>query len=232
MPGTFLRAGLASGDLTRMCARGQNPVAARTLARRSQEEALANTTTDHDTIRSWAEKHGGKPAAVDRTHHDGDVGIIRIMFPKNKQSEHDSLVEISWEEFFQQFDESELALVYEEQSLFSKLVGRDTLEEREHGDNHASRHERRDSHASLGKAHASPKASDHKAGSTRHEAGSAKTSGKHEPAASKASAKHDDSHEAGAGKDQVSDLKAREYRDADGNVHHHTRAYMESHRKG
>ena len=26
------------------------------------------------------------------------------------------------------------------------------------------------------------------------------------------------------------DLKAREYKDADGNVHHHTKAYMEQHR--
>lgn len=26
------------------------------------------------------------------------------------------------------------------------------------------------------------------------------------------------------------DLKAREYRDADGNVHHHTKSYMEQHR--
>jgi hypothetical protein len=29
---------------------------------------MAETTTDHDTIRRWAESKGGKPAAVDRTH--------------------------------------------------------------------------------------------------------------------------------------------------------------------
>src|SRR4051794_41935194 len=94
---------------------------------------MAKTTTDHKTIQKWAERHGGKPAAVDRTHGDGDVGIIRIMFPKNKQSEHDSLVEISWDEFFSQFDESRLALLYEDDSMFSKIVGRDTVERREHG---------------------------------------------------------------------------------------------------
>jgi hypothetical protein len=59
----------------------------------------AIATTDHDTMRRWAESKGGKPAAVDRTHRDGDVGITRIMFPDNRQSEHQSLVETPWEEF-------------------------------------------------------------------------------------------------------------------------------------
>lgn len=101
---------------------------------------MAQATTDHETIRKWAEAKGGKPAAVDRTHKGGDVGIIRIMFPRNPQSEHESLVEITWDEFFREFDKRHLALMYEEDSLFSKIVGRDTVERREHGDNRASRH--------------------------------------------------------------------------------------------
>jgi hypothetical protein len=100
---------------------------------------MAKATTDHDEIRKWAEAKGGKPAAVDRTHQGGDVGIVRIMFPGNPQSHHESLVEISWDEFFRQFEASKLALLYEEDSLFSKIVGRDTLRKREHGE-HASRH--------------------------------------------------------------------------------------------
>jgi hypothetical protein len=103
---------------------------------------MAESTTDHDTIRKWAEKKGGKPAAVDRTHKGDDVGIIRIMFPDNPQSEHQALVEISWDEFFREFEERQLALLYEEDSLFSKIVGRDTLEKRAHGE-HASRHHSR-----------------------------------------------------------------------------------------
>jgi hypothetical protein len=95
---------------------------------------MAETTTDHETIRNWAESKGGKPAAVDRTHQGGDVGIVRIMFPQARQSEHESLVEISWDEFFEEFDKRELALLYDEQSMFNKIVGRDTAE---HG---ASRH--------------------------------------------------------------------------------------------
>ena len=100
---------------------------------------MANTTTDHDQIRKWAENKGGKPAAVKRTHQGGDVGIIRIMFPDRPQSEHDALEEISWDEFFRQLEESKLALLYEDDSLFNKVVGRDTVERREHGDNRAAR---------------------------------------------------------------------------------------------
>ncbi|HET8997305.1 MAG TPA: hypothetical protein VFN42_11615, partial [Acetobacteraceae bacterium] len=100
---------------------------------------MAHATTDHNQIRKWAEAKGGKPAAVDRTHKGGDVGIIRIMFPDNPQSEHQSLVEISWDEFFREFESRKLALLYEDDSLFSKIVGRDTVEKREHGE-HASRH--------------------------------------------------------------------------------------------
>ena len=100
---------------------------------------MAETTTDHDTIRKWAEGKGGKPAAVDRTHKGGDVGIIRIMFPDNPQSEHDALVEISWDEFFKEFEERELALLYDEDGLFSKIVGRDTAERRSKGEHGAAR---------------------------------------------------------------------------------------------
>lgn len=100
---------------------------------------MANVTTDHAKIRKWAEGKGGKPAAVDRTHKGGDIGIIRIMFPDNPQSEHDALVEISWDEFFKEFDEKELALLYDEGSLFSKIIGRDTAERRAHGEHGAAR---------------------------------------------------------------------------------------------
>jgi hypothetical protein len=101
---------------------------------------MAETTTDHETIRKWAESKGGKPAAVDRTHRGGDVGIIRIIFPQAQQSEHDELVEITWDEFFDEFDKRNLALVYDERSMFNKIVGRDTPERRERGEQGASRH--------------------------------------------------------------------------------------------
>ena len=153
---------------------------------------MANATIDHDEIRKWAEAKGGKPAAVERTHGGGDVGIIRIMFPESEQSDHGSLVEISWDEFFKQFEDSNLALLYDEKSLFSKIVGRDTLERREHGE-HASRHHPGPGPRSGG---------EQDAGGASHR---------------------------GEGSD---DLKSREYTDAEGNVYHHTRTYMEGHGKG
>jgi hypothetical protein len=101
---------------------------------------MAETTTDHETIRKWAESKGGQPAAVDRTHRGGDVGIIRIMFPQVRQSEHESLVEITWDEFFEEFEKRKLALLFDEKSMFNKIVGSDTAERRERGEHGASRH--------------------------------------------------------------------------------------------
>ena len=100
---------------------------------------MAETTTDHATIRKWAESKGGKPASVRRTHEDRDIGIIRIMFPDRKQSHHEALVEISWDQFFRQFDQAALALLYEPDSMFNKFIGRDTAEKRAHGKHDAHR---------------------------------------------------------------------------------------------
>jgi hypothetical protein len=78
---------------------------------------MSETTTDHEKIRKWAEKHGGKPAVVQS---------IRIEFPDAPNSKNDSLEEISWDEFFKQFDEHKLALVFEEKSNFNKIISRDS----------------------------------------------------------------------------------------------------------
>jgi hypothetical protein len=101
---------------------------------------MADTTTDHATIRQWAENHGGKPAVVRSTHGQRGVGILRIEFPNAPNADTDALEEISWDEFFKQFDDSELALLYEQGSNFNKLIGRDTAEKRKHGDAGAARH--------------------------------------------------------------------------------------------
>jgi hypothetical protein len=176
---------------------------------------MAIATTDHDEIREWAESKGGKPAAVDRTHKGGDVGIIRIMFPDNPQSEHQALVEISWDEFFRQFEESGLALLYEEDSLFSKIVGRDTVERREHGE-HASRHHDRGSSRAGGKQETSSSHTEGKRGASKEASGGRKETG-------------GSRKESEAKSGESDDLKSREYRDEQGNVHHHTKSYMEQH---
>jgi ABC-type nitrate/sulfonate/bicarbonate transport system substrate-binding protein len=86
---------------------------------------MSEPSTDHDAIRQWADSHGGKPAAVERTHSEEDVGLIRIMFPDAPNSHHDNLVEITWDEFFEEFEKKGLALVFSPNSNFSKLVKRE-----------------------------------------------------------------------------------------------------------
>jgi hypothetical protein len=77
------------------------------------------------------------------TQSKDGTGIIRIEFPGAPNAKDDNLEEISWDEFFEKFDESDLALLYQEEtasgqrSNFNKLVGRETAEAREHGESHA-----------------------------------------------------------------------------------------------
>lgn len=89
----------------------------------------SRTTTDHDTIRRWAEERDARPSRVKDVGDGG--GIIRLDFPG--YSGKDALEEISWEEFFRIFDENNLALVYQddtssgETSNFNKLVDRESV---------------------------------------------------------------------------------------------------------
>ncbi len=64
------------------------------------------------------------------TERRGKAGILRIEFPDSAQANDSALEEISWDEFFEKFDASGLALLYQEAtrdgevSLFNKLVSR------------------------------------------------------------------------------------------------------------
>ena len=95
-------------------------------------KASSRVLTDHDEIQRWAEERGARPAAVQRTHTDDNVGIIRLDFPG--YSGEGSLEEIEWDEWFDKFDDHNLALVVQdettegEKSNFNKIVGRDTVE--------------------------------------------------------------------------------------------------------
>jgi hypothetical protein len=90
--------------------------------------ALSKTTQDHDEIRRWAEARGAVPAEVASTHKKDEPGILRFEFPNAPNRNDSKLSEISWDEFFEKFDESNLELVYQEKtadgevSNFNKLV--------------------------------------------------------------------------------------------------------------
>lgn len=85
----------------------------------------AKKTTDHDEIRNWAESRGGRPARVKGA--EGPSELLRIDF----DPPDDSFEIISWERFFEIFDQEKLAFLYQdkteggETSRFNKLVDRD-----------------------------------------------------------------------------------------------------------
>ena len=87
-------------------------------------------TTDHDEIRKWVEDRGGVPACVESTGDENDAGILRIDFPDDK-NENENLKTISWDEFFEKFDESKLAFLCQDEtsggdtSRFNKFINRD-----------------------------------------------------------------------------------------------------------
>ena len=93
----------------------------------------AKVTTDHDEIREWVEERGGHPARVKGTERGESVGLLRIDYPGFSGEQR--LEEITWDEFFEAFEENNLAFLYQDetkdgkQSRFSKLVDREKAEE-------------------------------------------------------------------------------------------------------
>tara|TARA_B100000678_G_scaffold262356_1_gene244438 strand:+ start:822 stop:1067 length:246 start_codon:yes stop_codon:yes gene_type:complete len=79
-------------------------------------------TTDHKTIKQWAKEHDASPATVRNESKESDTSIIRFDINGNNENLH----EINWEHFFELFEQNELALVYEPDSNFNKLVSRNS----------------------------------------------------------------------------------------------------------
>ena len=86
------------------------------------------TTTNHDEIKAWVEKRKGTPSTVKGTDENANAGILRIDFPG--YSGEDKLEEITWEEFFQKFDEGDLQFLYQtetadgKESRFSRFISK------------------------------------------------------------------------------------------------------------
>ena len=95
---------------------------------RGRTASKSQVTTDHDEIQKWVEKRNGKPACVKGTGGRGDAGVLRIDYPG--YSGEETLQPMDWSEWFEKFDEANLAFLYQEQtskgapSRFSKLVNR------------------------------------------------------------------------------------------------------------
>ena len=91
-------------------------------------DSKSKTTTDHDEIRGWVEQNSGTPASVRGTDAGGEAGVLRIDFPGG--AGEDQLEPISWESWFEKFEDAGLAFLYQAEradgggSTFFKLVRR------------------------------------------------------------------------------------------------------------
>lgn len=76
---------------------------------------MERTTRNHDEIRSWAERLGGKPMIIDHPVARADKRGIRIDFPGES---HEVLMSetrpASWSEFFKVFEDERLLLSYDD----------------------------------------------------------------------------------------------------------------------
>ncbi|MFC6953370.1 hypothetical protein [Halorubellus litoreus] len=84
-----------------------------------------NATTNHETIRRWAEQRNAEPARAGAGAED----VLRFSFPDS-----DRFRVVSWTEFFAAFEREGLAFVYQpeedpgvDSSRFYKFVDRATV---------------------------------------------------------------------------------------------------------
>lgn len=74
-------------------------------------------TTDHNKIREWVKERDGRPAEVIGTGKGG-TGLLRVDFPGFGRE--GTLQEISWDDFFNKFEEKKLAFLYQDQTASGK----------------------------------------------------------------------------------------------------------------
>src|SRR5438105_5440683 len=89
----------------------------------------SHITTDHEEIRAWIEQRNGTPVEVSNPGGDPGGSFLQVEFPGYDRGEYAS--PISWDQFFQKFEERSLAFQYQEESAsgsqthFFKLIDRD-----------------------------------------------------------------------------------------------------------
>lgn len=84
---------------------------------------MTQTLTAHDKIRYWAAARSGNPAMEDRATGVGGPPILRIVFDQyalnageNQYGDRPGGLDlVDWEEWFEEFDRQNLALVVEDE---------------------------------------------------------------------------------------------------------------------
>jgi hypothetical protein len=88
------------------------------LAAHAGSDTSSRTTTDHDAIRKWAERRGGHPTTVTGTEHGKEAaGVLRLDFGVKDEKLH----AVNWDAFFNKFEESRLAFLYQDKTSNGKI---------------------------------------------------------------------------------------------------------------
>jgi hypothetical protein len=75
-----------------------------------EREGRSLVTRDHDAIMQWADARNATPATVEGTEHDDHLGVLRFDFG----GDDGRLTHVSWEAWFETFDERDLNFIYQE----------------------------------------------------------------------------------------------------------------------
>ncbi len=87
-------------------------------AARAASDTSSRTTTNHDAIRKWAERRGGHPTTVTGTEHGKEAaGVLRLDFGVKDEKLH----AVDWGAFFDKFEESKLAFLYQDKTSNGKI---------------------------------------------------------------------------------------------------------------
>jgi hypothetical protein len=84
---------------------------------------MARRLVDHDSILEWARARGATPARVVAAIHDESDPGLRLQFKGNGHGSDETVVPISWDEWFKTFDAFGLALVVDDRETASPLNG-------------------------------------------------------------------------------------------------------------
>jgi hypothetical protein len=79
----------------------------------AQRGSGAKVTADHEFIRDWVERRGGCPAAVKRPRQG--AAALKIEYPAQSRAGR-MVSSISWDEFFDRFEQHKLAFQYQDTS--------------------------------------------------------------------------------------------------------------------
>lgn len=73
------------------------------------------TTTEHALVRKLIEDREGYPAHLESSEGQGDSGLLQVGLTDEDEGQGgEDLKELSWEQFFEEFEEKDLAFAYRE----------------------------------------------------------------------------------------------------------------------